>query len=179
MKKICVFGASSDAIRDEFKEAAFELGKFLGKSGYGLVFGAGATGLMGKSAQGYRAATDKGELIGVAPRFFDKPGVLFQDCSQMIYTETMRERKEIMEDLADAFVVLPGGIGTFEEFFEVYTLRQLGRHEKPIFVLNEAGYYTPMKDLLLHAMKEGMLGEETIGQVSFIEGVSGLEEAFR
>ena len=94
-----------------------------------------------------------GEIVGVAPRFFDEPGILFQGCTQMHFTDTMRQRKELMEQLSDGFIMAPGGIGTFEEFFEILTLRQLGRHQKPIAILNVRGYYDPLLALLENAAR--------------------------
>ena len=132
--KLCLFGASSDHLASAYFEAVNLLGKEMGRRQIGLVFGGGATGLMGAACRG--AAEYGGEIIGIAPRFFQQDGILFQNCSQMIFTDTMRERKQRMEDLSDGFAVVPGGIGTLEEFFEIFTLRQLGRHHKPIALLN-------------------------------------------
>ena len=108
------------------------LGRARVQKGFGLVFGGGAQGLMGAAVRGVIAAG--GYSLGIAPRFFDKPGILQKDCSEFLYPETMRERKQLMEERADAFIVLPGGIGTFEEFFEILTLKQLGRINKPIML---------------------------------------------
>ena len=105
----------------------------------GLVFGGGAQGMMGAAARGVRDGG--GSIIGVAPDFFDVDGVLFPDCTEFIYTKTMRERKQILEDSSDAFIITPGGFGTLDEFFEILTLKQLERHNKAIVVLNVAGYY--------------------------------------
>ena len=93
----------------------------------------------------------------MAPRFFDEPGILYPGCTRMIYTETMRERKAIMEEEAEAFVVLPGGIGTFEEFFETLTLKQLGRYDKPIALLNTLGCYDAMQELLRRSAETGFM----------------------
>ena len=153
--RICVYGAASDNIDDIYKSAAFELGTLLGAQGHTLVYGGGATGIMGQTAKGFLASN--AEVIGVAPRFFDTEGVLLKECTEFIFTETMRERKELMENLSDAFIMAPGGMGTFEEFFEVLTLRQLGRHNKPIFVLNTGGYYDPLENLMQHALQQGFI----------------------
>ena len=115
---ICVYGASSGEIDKSYILAGEELGRRMAARGHGLVFGGGARGLMGAVARGMQAGG--GEICGVAPSFFHVDGILFPDCSRMIYTETMRERKQIMEDMSDAFIAAPGGIGTFEEFFELY-----------------------------------------------------------
>ena len=143
---ICVYGASGEHLDRRYFDAAEELGRLIAQSGHSLIFGGGAGGLMGACARGAERAG--GEIIGVAPRFFDEPGVLFDRCTRFIYTDTMRERKQIMEDESDAVIALPGGIGTFEEFFEMLTLKQLGRHTKPMAVLNTLGYYEPMRRML-------------------------------
>lgn len=154
---ICVFGASGKELRREYFEAAQELGEILSRRGHSLIFGGGETGLMGAAAKGARK--NGGRIIGVAPRFFDEPGILDKECTEFIFTDTMAQRKETMENLADAFIVLPGGIGTFEEFFEVLTLKQLGRHSKPIAILNTLGYYEAMDALLKSAVEGGFLAK--------------------
>lgn len=150
--KICVFAASSRSIDEAYFEEARALGAELARRGHAVVFGGGASGLMGAAARG--ATAEGGELIGVAPRFFDQPGILYEGCTQMLFTETMSERKKLMEDMSDAFVTLPGGIGTFEEFFEALTLKQLGRHAKAMAVLNVCGYYDSMEAMLQRAVDE-------------------------
>ena len=153
--RICVFGAASDEIAQEFTKAAFILGTHIARNGHTLVFGAGATGVMGAVYRGVCAAN--GQSIGVAPRFFDQEGVLVKDCAQLIFTDTMRERKQTMESLSDAFIMAPGGIGTLDEFFEILTLRQLKRHAKPVAVLNTQGYYDPLEKMLDHVCALGFL----------------------
>ena len=112
--KICVFGASSRDLEQGYFDEAFALGAELARRGHTIVFGGGASGLMGATARG--AKSQGGRLIGIAPKFFDEPGILDKDCDEMIFTETMSERKKAMEDMSEAFITLPGGIGTFEEF---------------------------------------------------------------
>ncbi len=143
---ICVYGASSGSIRSVFHESAYTLAKEMAKRGHALVYGAGANGVMGATARGMRH--NGGEVIGVAPGFFTVDGVLFEDCTEMIFTETMRERKQILEERSDAYVVAPGGIGTFDEFFEILTLKQLKRHNKPIAIFNVDHYYDDMLRML-------------------------------
>lgn len=139
--KICVFGASSAYIDESYIKAVEELGEKMAKRGHSLVFGAGASGLMGAAARGVKRGG--GYLHGVVPSFFKERGIesLYDKCDETTYTDTMRERKAIMEDDADAFVVTPGGVGTFEELFEIVTLKQLNRHDKAIVFLNTNGYY--------------------------------------
>jgi uncharacterized protein (TIGR00730 family) len=150
--KICVYAASSDQINPAYIAAAEELGQTLARRGHSLVFGGGAQGLMGAVARGVSAAG--GEILGVAPSFFNVDGVLYPHCTEFIYTETMRQRKQIMEDNAEAFIIVPGGIGTFEEFFEILTLKQLCRHDKPIAIYNIKGYYDEMLYMLEKATEK-------------------------
>ena len=158
--KICVFGASGRELAQAYFEAAEALGRAIGRGGHSLVFGAGDSGLMGACARG--AAAEGAEIIGVAPRFFDEPGVLYPACSRMIFTETMRERKAIMEEEGEGFIVMPGGIGTMEEFFEVLTLRQLGRHDKAIALLNTCGYFDALQALLEQAARQRFMSESCL-----------------
>ena len=113
--KFCVYGASSDAIDSSYIEAGEKLGEGLALRGHGVVFGGGAAGMMGAVARGVYSGG--GELIGVAPTFFNVDGVLYEHCTDFVYTETMCERKQIMEEYSDGFIVTPGGIGTYDEFF--------------------------------------------------------------
>ena len=153
--KICVFGASSRDLEQGYFDEAFALGAELARRGHTIVFGGGASGLMGATARG--AKSQGGRLIGIAPKFFDEPGILDKDCDEMIFTETMSERKKAMEDMSEAFITLPGGIGTFEEFFEALTLKQLGRHAKAMAVLNTLGYYDALEAMVQRAVDERFL----------------------
>ena len=155
--RICVFGASGSELAAEYFEAAHKLGELLAIGGHSLVFGGGQSGLMGACAEG--AAQHGGEITGIAPRFFDEPGILFPRCRRFLFTETMAERKSAMAEESDAFIALPGGIGTFEEFFETLTLKQLGRHGKPIALVNTLDYFTPLSALLERAVADGFLAK--------------------
>ncbi len=157
---ICIYGASSDAIDPVYLTRVEKLGETLAKRGHGLVFGAGAKGVMGAAARGFHKAG--GNIKGVAPTFFNVDGILFEHCTEFVPTETMRERKQIMEDSADAFIIGPGGIGTFEEFFEILTLKQLGRHAKPIAIYNVNGYYDAMLAMLQKSADEHFMREVTL-----------------
>lgn len=158
--KICVFGASSAHIDQIYIDKVEELGEELAKKGHSLVFGAGGTGLMGAAARGFKRGG--GYIHGVVPTFFRDDGVeqLYNECDEVTYTETMRERKAIMEDLADIFVVVPGGIGTFEELFEVLTLKQLNRHDKGIVIFDIDGYYDGMEIFMETAYKRKFITEK-------------------
>ncbi|MGN0981500.1 MAG: TIGR00730 family Rossman fold protein [Candidatus Limivicinus sp.] len=157
---ICVFGASSNDLAPAYYAAAQALGRAIAAGGHALVFGGGAGGLMGACARG--AAELDGAITGIAPRFFDEPGILYQDCGQLIFTDTMAQRKQLMEEKADAYIVLPGGIGTFEEFFEVLTLKQLGRHAKPMVMLNTLGYYDALVETLRKTAEAGFMSRRCL-----------------
>ncbi len=155
---ICVYGASSTDIDKSYIEAGEALGRAIVKRGHGLVFGAGANGLMGAVSRG--AYAEKGYIVGVVPSFFNVDGVLFDGCNELIRTETMRQRKQIMEDRADAFIMTPGGIGTFEEFFEILTLKQLAQHKKAIVVYNINGYYDALEAMMDVAVEREFVKED-------------------
>ena len=150
--RICVYGASSDEIAEKYKKEIYGLGEEMARRGMGLVYGGGAQGLMGAVARGMH--DHGGKILGVAPDFFQVDGVLFEECDDFIYTKTMRERKQIMEDNADAFIMTPGGFGTFEEFFEIITLKQLERHFKAIVIYNVDGYYDAMIRLIEQSIEQ-------------------------
>lgn len=173
---ICLYGASSDQINNAYISATEELGRKIGKKGHSLVYGGGAAGLMGAAARG--VTEGGGNVIGVAPSFFQVDGVLYEKCTELIYTKTMRERKLTMENRADAFVVCPGGIGTFDEFFEMYTLKQLGQHKKPIAVFNINGYFNKLKEMLDFAVKEKFMTPDSRRLVPFFEDSDSLIEYF-
>ncbi len=151
--KICVFGAASAHIDEIYIKTVEELGYQMAKRGHSLVFGAGGTGLMGAAARGVKRGG--GYIHGVVPKFFKDNEIeqLFGECDKTTYTDTMRERKQIMEDEADAFIIAPGGVGTFEETFEVITLKQLNRHDKAIVFLDIDGYYKELEKFMKTACK--------------------------
>lgn len=157
---ICVYGASSDVIDKKYITEVEAMGEEMAKRGHALVYGGGAQGLMGAAARGMTKGG--GKIVGVSPTFFKVDGVLYEKCTEMVYTETMRERKQIMEERSDAFVMTPGGIGTFEEFFEILTLKQLNRHQKAIAILNTNGYFDDMINMLKRAAEGGFMKAETL-----------------
>ncbi|MDY3929158.1 MAG: TIGR00730 family Rossman fold protein [Clostridia bacterium] len=158
--KLCIFGAASNEIDNEYIKEAEVFGELMAKRGHSLVFGAGKNGMMGGCARG--AAKGNVEICGVIPSFFKEESIeqIFDKCTDLIFTETMAERKTKMEDLADAFVILPGGIGTFEEMFEVLTLKQLGRHTKPIAIFNIKKYYKNLEELLQNSFRERFIRDD-------------------
>ena len=164
---ITLYGSSSDLIADIYLKEAEALGEDLALRGHTLIYGAGGEGVMGAAARGITRAG--GTLIGIVPSFLDLGSNLFPDCSEQILTENMRERKALMEERADAFIVMPGGIGTFDEFFEIVTLKQLGRHGKAIAVYNINGYFDEVRLLLDKAIRERFMKESCRGLCAFFE----------
>lgn len=166
--RICIYGASSTLIDPKYIEETELLGEVLASEGHGLVFGGGTEGLMGAAARGF--SRKSGEIIGIAPTFFlNVDGILYDQCTEFIYTETMRERKQLMEEKSDAFIVTPGGIGTFEEFFEILTLKQLGRHTKPILIYNVMGYFDSMKAMMEDAIEKKFMKDTCRELYTFVD----------
>lgn len=155
---ICVFGSARDEIGEGFMALGTALGRELAARGHTLVFGAGGHGMMGAAGRGaYEAG---GKIIGVVPYFFNAPGVLFEHCTELVRMETMAERKTVMEERSDAFIALPGGVGTMEEIFEVITLSSLGRMRKKSAFLDAENYWQSAVELLRGAVEKGFAGRE-------------------
>ncbi|MEA2402999.1 MAG: hypothetical protein QOK00_3402 [Thermoleophilaceae bacterium] len=159
MERVCVFCGSSPGARPAYAEATAELGRLLAADGIGLVYGGGAVGLMGVLADSVLAAG--GEAIGVIPQALVDREIGHSGLTELRVVGSMHERKALMAELADAFVALPGGLGTLEELFEVYTWAQLGLHQKPCALLNVEGYYDGVVEFLSHAVAERFLRDET------------------
>ena len=140
--KICVFCSSSDAVDGAFLSAASEMGRLIGEGGHTLVFGGGRVGLMGATARAVHQAG--GTVIGVIPRFMDRPGVPYLESNQLIYTTDMKERKARMMETSDAFIALPGGFGTLEEISEVITQKQFGFIRGPLVAVSVGGFFQPL-----------------------------------
>lgn len=155
MRRICVFCGSNAGARSEYAEAARALAAVLVERKLGIVYGGGNVGLMGVLADA--ALEHGGEVIGVIPRKLVDKEVAHRGVTELRIVETMHERKALMNDLSDAFIALPGGFGTLDEFFEVLTWSQLGFHGKPCALLNVAGYYDRMLAMLDHAVTERLL----------------------
>ena len=152
MRRLCVFCGSSPGARPAYGEAAEELGRLLVAEGIGLVYGGGKVGLMGRLADAVLA--EGGEAIGVMPEALVAKEIGHPGLDDMRVVGSMHERKALMANLSDAFVALPGGLGTVEELFEVYTWSQLGLHLKPCALLDVEGYYEGIATFLSHAVQE-------------------------
>lgn len=173
--RICVYGAASPTIDPKFIKSVEEMGRKMVERGHSLVFGGGGNGLMGAAARGVKEKG--GKILGVIPEFFKEDSVeaICDFCDELVFPETMRERKQIMEDNADAFIVTPGGIGTFEEFFEILTLKQLCRHNKPIAVYNLDGYYNELEEMMRVSVSKNFI-KGTVKDLYFV--TDNLEEMF-
>ena len=157
---VCVYGAASSLIDESYIEAGKELGRKMAEKEIGLVFGGGNNGMMGALAKG--VYEKKGYILGIIPQFFKEAGseISFDCCTEYIYTDTMRERKRHLADDSDAFIVTPGGIGTLDEFFEILTLKQLGRHNKAIAIYNINGFYDELDKMMDKSIKEKFVTDD-------------------
>jgi len=157
IRNVCVYCGSSDGADARFAEAAEELGRTLAAERIGLVYGGGGEGLMGRLARSTLAAG--GAVTGVIPRFLIRKEHPLTDVQEMLVVDSMHERKQAMFDRADAFIALPGGIGTLEELVEQMTWAQLNRHVKPILIADVGGFWRPLLALLAHMRIEGFIRE--------------------
>jgi len=139
IKSICVFCASSSAVDPVYLSAAFDLGRCLGREGIDLVYGGASIGLMGEVARGVHQ--ENGKVVGVLPKFFKKKDIEYEDADELIVTRDMRERKAVMDERSDAFIALPGGVGTLEEALEILSMIQLQLTQKPLVFVNTRNFY--------------------------------------
>lgn len=158
---VCVYCSSSEAVSDRYRAVAAELGENMALRGWHLVYGGGNVGLMGEVA---RAALAAGaHVTGVIPHALADREVALGEVTELIRVETMRERKRLMDERADAFVILPGGIGTLEELLEVLTLKQLGFHQRPIILLDPDGFWDPLRQQLDEMVAAGLASPGLLG----------------
>ena len=163
MKRIAVYCGSKPGTRPAYLAAAQELGAELARAGIGVVYGGGATGLMGAVANA--ALAQGGAVIGVIPRRMVVKEVVHEALTELHIVETMHERKALMAQLADGFIALPGGYGTYEEFFEILTWSQLGWHLKPLALYNVDGFYSRLLEFLDHSTTEGFIKPQHHGKL--------------
>jgi uncharacterized protein (TIGR00730 family) len=161
LTSICVYCGSANGTDPAYAAAAEEFGRVLAQSGIRLVYGGGSVGLMGIMAR--RVLAEGGRVTGIIPQFLKDREVMLTEVSELIVTPDMHERKRIMFERSDAFVALPGGIGTLEETVEMLTWAQLGRHAKPVVLANVKGFWNPLSDLLGHMQSQGFLTKAFIG----------------
>ena len=176
MKRVCVYCGSNQGASEEYAAAADRLGELLAAEGLGLVYGGARVGLMGMVADA--VLRGGGEVLGVIPTFFHDR-LAHRGLSELVVVGGMAERKQRMFELSDAFVALPGGIGTFEEFFETLCKAQLGHHAKPCGLLNTAGYYDKLLEFLDHSVAQRFVLPEHRGMVLVDVDPAGLLRQFR
>jgi uncharacterized protein (TIGR00730 family) len=152
IRSVTVYCSSSKEIARQYFDAGAELGAAIARKGWALVYGGNRIGLMAAVADAARAAG--GKVVGVTPQLMVDQGIGDDACDELVVTSGMRERKALLEQRADAFIALPGGLGTFEELFEVVVARLLGYHDKPIVVLNTAGYFDPLLAMIEHGIEQ-------------------------
>ncbi len=169
LRSLCLFCGSRTGADEAHRAAAAELGTALGRRGVRLVFGGGGGGLMGVAADAALAAG--GQVVGVIPAHLHGLEVAHQALSELIVVDSMHARKQRMFELADAFAVLPGGLGTLDETIEIVTWRQLGLHDKPIVLVDNAGYWAPLRRLVEHVVAAGFAGPETARLFTVVERV--------
>lgn len=169
ISKVAVFCGARDGGRPAYRASAVDFGRALAARSLALVFGGGATGLMGAVADG--ALSGRGEVIGVLPRGLARAEFAHPGLSALHYVGTMHQRKALMEELSDAFVALPGGFGTLDELMEIVTWAQLGLHHKPIGLLNVEGYFDPLLAFVQRALEDGFVSPQ-LAQVLCVERTS-------
>ena len=175
IRRLCVYCGSSDTVDARYRRAAKELGGDLAAAGIELVYGGGRVGLMGLLANA--ALSANGTVIGVIPRRLLDAEVAHIGVSELIVADSMHDRKRLMAEKADAFAVLPGGIGTLDEFFEIVSWRQLSLHDKPILLVDIGDYWAPLRALLDHIVVNGFARPQTRGFVHVVPSVSALMAA--
>ena len=176
-KWVCVFCASAAGASPVYLEAASELGRRIAERGHGLVYGGATVGAMGAVADAALGAG--GAVVGVIPDVIREREIDHKGLTELHVVRTMHERKAIMAERADAFVALPGGLGTLEEIFEVWSWRQLGFHAKPVGFLDAGGFWTPLLGALRDITDSGFLPESTLDDLAVAPDLPGLLEALQ
>ena len=164
MKRICIYSGSNLGLRPEYKENAKLLGKILAENKIELVYGGSCIGLMGEVAN--EVLKNNGKAIGVMPKGLFSGEMVHKNLTKLIEVENMHERKQTMAKLSDGFIALPGGLGTFEELFEMLSWAQLGIHKKPIGVLNVSNFFDPLLTMIKNTCAEGFMNESNIKLIS-------------
>lgn len=175
IRRLCVYCGSSGAVDRRYREAAGELGAHLAAAGIGLVYGGGRVGLMGLLADAVLAAG--GEVIGIIPSRLRDAELAHLGATELVVVDSMHERKRVMAERADAFAILPGGVGTLDEMFEILSWKQLGLHDKPILLVDIGGYWEPLQNLLDHIVENGFARPKTRDLFRVVPSVAALMTA--
>lgn len=177
IKNVCVYCGSSSRVDDIYKNSARELGQILAAEQWDVVYGGGRVGLMGIVADSALAAGSK--VYGIIPHHIQSREVQHTDLTELHVVDNMHTRKKMMVDRADAFVILPGGLGTLDEFFELLTWRQLGLHDKPVVVVNVNGYWTKLVEAIRHIASVGFMREADLGTFVVVNDVREVPAALK
>jgi uncharacterized protein (TIGR00730 family) len=177
IKSLCVYCGSADGVKQDYYDAAFETGKILAENDITLIYGAGKTGLMGAVADG--VLQNNGFVTGIVPKNLNEPQLIHANLTRLEVVDNIHLRKARMSELAEAFIALPGGFGTFDELFETLTWAQIGLHKKPIGLLNTLEYFNPLINMVNHALCENFIyAEHKILMVSDPDPIMLLEKLF-
>ena len=166
-KKICVFCGSSNGNNEKYLNLAKRVGEAISQKDFGLVYGGGNVGLMGKVA--HTVLENKKEVVGVIPKSLTTREMADFSITKLHVVESMHERKKLMYDLSDAFLAIPGGMGTLDEMFEILTWAQLKYHNKPVYILNEFGFFTDLLKFVNHSSEEGFIKKEHLQLFKILE----------
>ena len=175
IRRLCVYCGSSGAVEPRYREAASELGGLLAAAGIELVYGGGRVGLMGLLADAALSAS--GKVTGIIPRRLLEAEVAHLGVTELVVVDSMHDRKRLMAEKADAFAVLPGGIGTLDELFEIVSWKQLELHDKPILLVDIDGYWAPLRALLDHIVVNGFARPQTRRLLNVVPNVAALMAA--
>ncbi len=177
IKNVCVYCGSSSNVDEAFKEAATKLGQLIATEKWGVVYGGGRVGLMGLVAD---SALQHGAYVtGIIPSHIEEREVQHDELSELHVVDTMHVRKQMMVDRSQAFVILPGGLGTLDELFELLTWKQLGLHDKPIVIVNMNGYWQKMLDATQNIANEGFMRQEDLTMFTVVQSVDEVPEALK
>ena len=177
INNVCVYCGSSSKVDDAFKTAAVELGKSIAAQGWGVVYGGGRVGLMGLVADSALAAG--GDVVGIIPEHIQSREVEHNELTELHVVDTMHVRKQMMVDRSEAFVILPGGIGTLDEFFELVTWKQLGLHDKPIVIVNINGYWSKLIEAVENIANEGFMRQDDLKMYHVVDKVEEVAETLK
>ncbi|PZQ47652.1 MAG: TIGR00730 family Rossman fold protein [Micavibrio aeruginosavorus] len=175
IQSVCVYCGSSSRVDQSYKDAAVELGKMLAANKWDLVYGGGRVGLMGLVADSALSAGSK--VVGIIPKHIQAREIEHTDLTELHIVDTMHVRKQMMVDRADAFVILAGGLGTLDEFFEILTWKQLGLHDKPVVMVNVNGYWTKMVEAIRYIADQKFMREEDFGMFQVVDSVADVAQA--
>ncbi len=177
IKNVCVYCGSSSKVDDSYKTAATQLGGMIAKEGWGVVYGGGRVGLMGLVADS--ALSAGGEVVGIIPSHIEEREVQHEELTELHVVDTMHVRKQMMVDRSQAFVILPGGLGTLDELFELLTWKQLGLHDKPIVIVNMDGYWSEMLAAVRYIADQGFMRQDDLNLFVEVQDVKDVSEAIK